>query len=310
MLRTRAIAALSAASIMLSGCQSFFVSELRRPGGYPGHLLDKRHIDSSESKSVQLLRAAMILSMASRMATQTVRDGKDADGFADYLAAASDELNYTASSLYKAGNKQPCDIKLTGSNESCRSYYVNFEADVPLLEARIVRLTLAALPENRAREFLEDVTKGDVLGAAWSAIRAAGEAASGLRRSAAVYRSNLELAAVLNSCKDFSQNTDTVGEAAQCFNLPMDQLFTDNRVKITGVVNESAFHSVMLLAETACARLPLNTDSDLEGRVKIRNAACQKARWSPALRPISIPTAAPPVAPTQPTQPTTSSSGG
>ena len=282
---------LAAASMLVSGCTTPIIKELRHPGGYPGHLLDKRMIDSSQSKSVQLLRAAMIVAMASRMATATIRDGSDGDAFAEYLAAASEELNFTASSLYAVDSTQPCAVNGAEAVAACPAYSVNFEADVPLLEARIVRLMLAALPENRAREFLEDVGKGDVMGAAWGAIRAATETANGLRRSAAVYRSNLELAAVLKGCA-FDQTTDTVKKAAStCFNLPENELFTDRRIEITGQVNRHAFHSIMLMARTACARLPLNTEGNLGEKATRRNALCADVVFRPANRPTAIPTA-------------------
>jgi len=157
------------ASFAVSGCQSVLVKEVRYTGGYPGYLLDKRMIDSSEVKSAQLLRAAMIVAMASRMATVSVREGADADAFVDYLAAATDEINYAASNLYDveteatktsgAATSVPCNVGPQGT-EDCNAYAVNFEADIPLLEARIVRLMLASLPEDRAREFLEDLASG------------------------------------------------------------------------------------------------------------------------------------------------------
>lgn len=286
-----AIAGLMGASLMLGGCQTAFVKEVRYPGGYPGYLLDKRTIDSSQAKSVQLLRAAMIVAMASRMATATIKDGKDADGFADYLAAATDEINYTAANIYKVkpAGTEPCKVGDAESAEPCRAYYINFESDIPLLEARVVRLMLAALPENRAREFLKDVAKGDVIGAAWSAIRTVAESADGLRRSAAVFRSNLELAAVLQPCgQKFDQRTDTVSKAAGCFALPEETLFSDKRVLLTQPVGENAFHSVMLIAQTACARLPLNSDGNITDKSKQRNEQCERVRFSPAYRPVKI----------------------
>lgn len=286
------VCAIACASLALTGCTKALIQEVRHPGGYPGSLLDERLIDASEQKSVQLLRAAVVIAMAARMATATIRDGKDADAFAGYLASATEELNYAASNLYPVGEEQeePCSVNSSSRDRRCRAYSVNFEADVPLLEARVIRLMLASLPENRAREFLQNVTKGDVLGAAWNAIRAFSEAAGGLRRSAAVFRSTLELSAVLKPCENFVEATDTVKEAAGCFQLPPDKLFAKERVKLTEKVLLGAFKAMLLLAETSCASLPLNSEGDLLSKAEVRNDACEKVRFEPAFRPTRLPT--------------------
>lgn len=304
-------------SLILGGCGPI-IKELRHPGGYPGSILDERLIDGSKQKSAQLLRAAIIIAMASRMATATIRDGKDADAFTDYLAAATEELNYAASNIYNVAEEPPCLVTSAVLNNHCRAYYVNFEADIPLLEGRIVRLMLAALPENRARAFLEDVTKGNVLGAAWSAIRAISDAAGGLRRSAAVFRSSLEIAAVLENCKGDPPRPSppeapvaptgssgslpkppidanmAVDRAAACFQLSTDQLFDKNKVTISRPVPEGALRAVLLLAETACARLPVNSEGDILEKATQRNKVCQRIRFAPQYRPIRVPAPEPP----------------
>ena len=97
------VAFLSSVSLVASGCTPI-AQELRNPGGYPGYVLDRHMFDASRSKEMHLLRAAIILAMASRMGTATVRDGAEADSFATYLAAASDELNYAAANVYGTGS--------------------------------------------------------------------------------------------------------------------------------------------------------------------------------------------------------------
>lgn len=285
----RAILSTAAVGLVLSGCQAAITSEVRHPGGYPGSLLDKRMIDTSKSKQAQLLRAAMIVTMASRMATATIRDGKDADAFVDYLAASTQEINYAAANIYSVSGNPPCRV---GSAEPavaapCYGYWVNFEADMPLLEGRIVRLMVASLPEDRAKRFLEDVAKGDVLGAAWSGIRTLAVATNGLRHSAAVFRANIELSAALGRPDCYNQETDTILTAAgACYSLPAEQLFTDKRVILTGGVPRNAFDSLLMIARTSCARLPLNTDGGSAASVRRRNGQCDLIRFEPTARPI------------------------
>lgn len=299
--------------VVTSGCKTAVLREVRYPGGYPGYILDKRTIDASENKPVQILRAAMIVAMISRMATSTIRDGKDADGFADYLAAASDEINYAASHIY--GGTDVIDCAIDGDEyDNCNASPINLEADIPLIEARITRLVLAALPENRVRKFLQDAAKGNVLGAAWNAVRAVAQSTDGLRRSAAVFRSNLELAAMINRCPvedekegalkerqkeepleerqkedpqkppEYNPKKDTVLAAAKCFNLDDKTLMSDHMIKIDKDINKNTYHSVFLIARTSCVRLPLNTD-ELVDSIERRKKLCERIRFVPRHRP-------------------------
>ena len=278
---------------LLSACTTPIVKEVRYPGGYPGHLLDKRTFDASNSKSVQLLRATIIVAMAARMATATIRDGKDADAFADYLVAATTELNHSAANIYPSNNVAPCQMRVDAPGQTaCAAYYANFEADMPLVETRVVRLILAALPENRARAFLEDVAKGDVLSASWRALRALAEVAGGLHRSAAVYRSGLEVAAAMKcTSTDYVQDTDTVKKAAACLGLPEEDLFDDEPTLMGSLkVREDAFHALLLIASTSCARLPLNTDQPIATAVSTRNSLCSQISFQPKVRSNQVPT--------------------
>jgi len=176
-----------------------------------------------------------------------------------------------------------------GATAPCRSYFVNFEADLPILENRIVRLMVASLPEDRAKEFLEDVAQGDVLGAAWSGIRAAAVSGAGLRNAAAVFRSNIELAAALTpGCAAYKQSASTVKTAAEdCFSLPPDKLFTDKRIVVDGLVPKNAFESVLLIARSSCARLPMDTENGVTTGQGRRNTQCASIAFSPEYRPTS-----------------------
>jgi hypothetical protein len=286
--------ALASTALLLTSC-SPILREVRHPGGYPGYLLDKRTFDASRSKKLQLLRTSIILAMAARMGTATIRDGKEADAFADYLTAATDEINYAAANVYGAipaggiAIVPPCRVGVMANNPTnCQGYYALFESDMPMIEARITRVMLAALPEDRVRKFIGDVAKGNVLSAAWSAIKAVGEATGGLHRSAGVYRTGLEaVAANVADCEGktdtFAEDTQTVHHAAECMGLSHNSLF-DNDSQIPSdkpnlEVKIDALTAMLLLVQTSCARLPVVTDSGkTSDRVKARGDVCEKIR--------------------------------
>ncbi len=339
----------------MTGCGPI-LREVRHPGGYPGYLLDKRTFDASRSKQLQLFRAALIMAMAARMGTATIRDGKDADAFVDYLVASADEINYTAANIYPVqppwvgslpppGIDLPCavtnrsnPISPTSAKQAEQSaveasapaipcaggYYSLFESDMPMMEARILRLMLAALPEDRVRSFLQDVQKGNILSAGWNAIKAAAETTGGLHRATGVYRSGLELvAANMNVCRPESdvdkrrrekakeaditavfaitnQEKSTVWNAAECLGLPHDQLLGDSNEAVGGdlgsTVSRTTFHAIMRIARTACVRLQINSDAvpidKIDQRFLERMERCRVVAFDPRLRPgIIIPPA-------------------
>lgn len=280
-------------SLLLTSCAPV-LHEVRSPGGYTGYVMDQRLFDASRSKQMQLLRSAVLLAMVSRMATTTVRDGKDANAFADYLAAASDELNYAAADLYEAEPGETCGLRPDADAAiACHSYYANFEADIPLVEARIVRLMLAALPEGQARKFLNDLKNGNLLGASLTAIRAAADMTSGLHRSAGVYRSGLELLASTACAQGkFNDATDSVWAAVECLGLSHEKFGNSpNELKGEALhlpVKRDAFHALMLIARSSCLRMPISTDSEAEAELKHRKEACESVQFKPAYRPGSV----------------------
>lgn len=314
----RIIALAASASLLVTGCTPI-AQELRNSGGYPGYLLDRHMFDASRSKEIHLLRAAIILSMAARMATATVRDGAEADAFAAYLAASSDELNHAAADLYSWGPNEadgPCPLRADAQAlQPCRSYYALFESDMPILEARIIRLMLAALPESRGRQFLASATKGDVLAASFAAIRGAYETASGLHRSAAVYRTGLEILAS-SACKAaFNPKTDNIWAAVDCLGLSHDSIkhvpgeLSGEQMRFE--VSRDAFHALMLIARTSCAKLPLSSEPNIDDELSKREDACKRVTFDPKPRDetVGINTAdrraAPATRPARPTSPAT-----
>ena len=299
----------------LSGCQTILTKEFRHSGGYVGYQLDKRTFDASESKKLQLLRANMIMAMAARLGADTVQNGEDATAFAQYLQATANEINYTAANIYKIGVKEPCTIS-EGSrspNPECNGYYVNFEADLPLVNARMLRLVLAALPSEHASDFLDDAASGDVLGAAFNALRVAGDSAESVHRVAAVYRSTLEIVAsgqktdktesrrinnipydcaILGETElqnEYVEKVSTVADAAKCLgHTELIWVPNPNELKkrdINPDVKEGAFHALMRIAKTSCISLPLSNSNELATIITAREETCESVKFEPKKRP-------------------------
>ncbi|MET3711142.1 hypothetical protein ABIC65_001844 [Sphingomonas trueperi] len=287
------------AALMAGGC-SMIVKETRHSGGYPGHLLDQRTFDASYSKRLQLFRATLILAMAADMGRTTV-SGQDADGFAQLLSAAASEINYAAADLFanEAGGSvcstvnalPPGDLK---NDIGCAGFYENFESNLPLIEARIIKVMLAALPTAKVRKFLEDAKGGNVMGAAWSALGAMSEAVSGLHVSFARYRTGIEIvAASLAQCKGggtFDAKEQTVVDAAACLGLSPHDLFSPGalhgRNLAKGTVQPRAFLVVMRGIAADCVALNFSgKGTDLVASQNIRKRACNTIGFAPKPRP-------------------------
>lgn len=302
--------------LMTSGCGAI-MRDIRYPGGYPGYLLDRHSYNASTSKELILLRATIILAMAARMGQATVR-GEDANAFSQYLASSAREINYAAADLYSVESSAngPCEVQLTPKpapstrpplpsgqvikqkSEDCAAYRSNFESELPLLEAQLVKTVVAALPADKAREFLSAVVKGDIMGAAFKALGAFKTVAAGLHYANGSYRSGLEIVASQDArCASKFLNDGnrfTVRTAETCLGLPTDSIFarTDKTEIQVNQVDPSAFHALMLIANSACTALPYLADSSkagsdrLEG-IEIREKACGAIWFQPKGRPLT-----------------------
>lgn len=312
----------------LSGCQTLLTQEFRYSGGNIGYALDKRTFDASESKQLQLLRATMIMSMAARLGADTVKNGDDAAAFAQYLQATADEINYTAANIYPspAGTAdlfpdamvgEPClVVDVSRSNKNCRGYYVNFESDLPLINARMLRLVLAALPDEHAANFLDNAISGDVLGAAFDALRVAADAAESIHRVAAVYRTTIEIvgSGQVNSSLDcakipadftstnglykyvedpgYEEKDGSVSDASRCIGHT-ELVGLNNRYELLGkkvnpTVHEDGFKALMTIARASCVSLPLANTTNLQDVAGVRNEICKTIAFFPRQRPETI----------------------
>lgn len=351
----------SASLVVTSGC-STIRDELRYPGGAPGRLLDERTFDASQSKHLALLRATVALAITARIGEASVAT-EDADVFARQLAEASNEINFAAVDagfIYfdkktgadaedneegeDAEGLKTCSIrkgklrdeKLTNFlgvktyaeiDAECAGYFVNFEANLARIEARTIRAMLTALPADKARKFLEDLTKGDLLAALWSLTGSFSDLAAAFHRGAGVYRAGIEnVAASTPGCDQsepegarfnhtYKQKRDTVLAAAACLGLSQEYLFDKEDIGANALPNQidpRAFLALFRIARTSCVALPLinaptEDDRFLEAR-KARRDACRFVEFNPKPRPDKItiteePAVAPPPPPAPPVVP-------
>lgn len=290
-------------SLLIStGCTPI-LKEVRYTGGYPGYILDQRTFDASASKQLVLLRSALILAMAAEMSRLTVR-GDDGDAFSSHLAAATKEINFAAADVYDTKTDGTGNVCITArpDDKNCSGFYANFEGGIPLLEQRILKVMLAALPTDKARKFLDDASRGNILGAAWSAVRTVAKGAGGLHFAFGRYRSGLEIVAeqMGTRCKGpkFDPASMTVIEAAECLGLSQSDLFgspereatrQDLRGDKNGLVQKGAFLALMRTVAAACVDLPYSGDvATIAASRNIRGNNCNHIGFEPTARPYRV----------------------
>ncbi|MDF7774609.1 hypothetical protein P1X14_05065 [Sphingomonas sp. AOB5] len=315
------VGSVAALSLLSTTSCTAILKEVRYPGGYPAYVLDKRTFNASGSKQMILLRATLILGLAAEMSRVTV-NGEDADAFAKHLKNATDEINYAAADVYSVGDRAPCSTTddSIGPDNDCKGFYENFDANLPLIEGRLIRVMLAVLPTDQARKFLDDASKGNILGAALNAFRTVMKAAGGLHVGAARYRTGLEVVAGQMGDKCYSGrafeagNLTTVIEAAACIGLSQDNIFAksppDQRSKLAVPVLPAAFIMLMRGVAAACVALPYGgSEKAVNDSRKVREEACGAIRFNPTGRPTTMeeqedgdpdPTATPTPTPTPP----------
>lgn len=288
--------------LISTGCTPI-LKEVRYAGGYPGYILDKRTFDASASKQLALLRATLILAMAAEMSRATVR-GDDGDAFSNHLAAAAKEINFAAADVYNTRTDGTGNVCVTAQDEdrNCSGFYANFEGDIPLIEQRILKVMLAALPTEKARKFLDDASQGNILGAAWGAVGAVAKGAGGLHFAFGRYRSGLEIVAeqMGSKCRgsSFDPTNMTVIEAADCLGLSQSDLFSNPEHEATrddlrgnkqGLVQRGAFLALMRTVATACVDLPYSGDvATIANSRNVRGDRCNDIGFEPKARPYRI----------------------
>lgn len=205
-----------------------------------------------------------------------------------------------------ANNKTFVENPYIQQDAKCAGFFVNFEANIARIESRIVRAILTSLPSDRAREFLEDLTSGNLLGALWSLARTVGDIANAFHRGAGVYRAGLEnVTATTIACDwddsysgdrgDYRQDLDTVLKASACLGLSLDSLFDDDDIEANKLADEvppEAFMALARISRTACVSLPILTSATSNTRNEedreARASLCRVVRFNPKSRPDQI----------------------
>lgn len=323
MKRRLAAAVLAGSLVFNAGCGAIR-NDLRHPGGYPGRQMDKRTFDASQSKQLQLLRATLVIAIAARIGEQSVSP-EDADVFARQLAEAAREVNYAAADAgFGDGDNPTCAIGSGFSDanspgwgvrsdyepdnvEECAGYYVNFESHVTRIEGRVIRAMLTSLPTDKARAFLNDLGKGDMLSALWRLSQSFTDLASAFHNAAGVYRSGTETMAALmdKPCvgdpsyagptpAGFDEEWGTVLHAAQCLGLSRSNLFDADTAMADSFpvkLPPRGFHALFRIARTACVALPLQNSTEFDFVVQSRRdrqKSCEIIRFSPQMRPLDV----------------------
>ncbi len=292
-----------AALLATAGCQAV-TQGLRHPGGYAGYKMDEKFLDARAGKQAQLLRAAIIVSLASRVGMASVRDGRDGDAFVKYQQNAVDQLNFMAGEVYQhdlnpapAGGAPTAAVLCPSLRDpagawlaagSCDAFAANFEAYLPQLEYKIGRLVIAALPQRQAAKFIEASGSGDIMAAAFGALRLAAASLDGVHRGAAAYRSALEVEA-LAACPA-TKTIDTVDDAVDCLGLERTSLrHPKGPPALPRDIPPVAFDPLLGLARNACRSLPLDLADEGSSakpaeKAKERAVACAGIKFEPKLR--------------------------
>jgi hypothetical protein len=189
-----------------------------------------------------------------------------------------------------AADAQPQAPAETPDSASCFTYAVNFESDVPMIERRLFRLAMAGLPQQQAKQFLDQVTKGNALGAVIAAFNFSVKALDGLHSGAAVERTGLEIVAgQYRPCANADHST--VADAASCLGLPLNQLIVgkqDGRSDYVKEVPPAAFRALMRNIRDSCRMVPLGLQGDeSESLDAVRNrriALCDQIEFIPRSR--------------------------
>lgn len=239
-----------------------------------------------------------------------VADAKRAAADAQRAAAtAHDAADSVRSMLKDATPPAVAAAAASGATDrQCHGYYVNFEADVPLIEFRMMRLLFATLPRDHIRKFAEDIQKGNFMGSAWNAVKIVFVGVKGLHTASGTYRSGQEVfvanfkqcsgrGTFANSEAGFNSGYDesqwTVKSAVACLGLSPDDLLAPDPDEIAvnelpRRISERSFDAVMEIARTSCVRLPIGTaDNSTDELAKARErraGLCAKLQWRPQAR--------------------------
>lgn len=267
---------------MLTGCETIkglVKSDLYHDGGIAGEKLDK-HFFNAKSGNDQLLRAVTIVALASRVAVGTLKDGDDSNAFISRLRAASTEINYLGGDLFGRGDPAFVHCPQRSTQTNCDTRAALFESNLPQLEYKIGRLTIAALPQKAAVEFADAAVNGNVLSSAWKFLKLAAASLDGGHRGAAAYRSTLEVLSIY--CPKLANGAEKDRHACTGVNG------ADRTIELAETVadeDDARFYALFDLMRTSCKLLPINLQVENGGSVlDARADDCDDLQWKPRAR--------------------------
>jgi len=187
--------------------------------------------------------------------------------------------------------------------QDCGGYFVNFEADVPLIEYPLINLILGVLPRDQLKDFADDLEKGNLLGGAFGLLKVIFVGVKGLHTAAGTYRTGQEALIAnlptekgcsrLATRRTFVEEADTVKQAVACLGLDANSLFGPHLYELKGdnlpmQISEHTFEALMFVARTSCVRLPIgsgdNTIQDVQRFREQRSLLCAKIIFKPERR--------------------------
>jgi len=243
-------------------------------------------LDATSSKEAQLLRATIIVALASRMAVGTLRDGEDADQFIRRVQSVNREINYLGGDIFgpEAVGEKRCDAL---ENAYCDSRSVFFESNLPQLEYKVVRMLIAALPQKEATKFAAQATAGNVWSAAHKFVKLGFRGADGAHRGAAAFRSSTEILAKATK----QPGCDTIADPRACLGLgdedPLTLVAKPEKLQLIDI-DKNLITIYFEMIRTSCSLLPLSLESSEEESRAVRIEACNNLEFKPKKRIMTL----------------------
>ncbi len=244
--------------------------------------------DQFETDARSARDSAQVAQANAAIAQAAATSAADSAGKIENMLAGQ-PANDTKDDAKEAPTTMPDDSPDTGG---CLSYRVNFETDLPMIEKRLFRLAMAALPQKQAKQFLDQVTSGNLVSAVSAAFSFSVKTLDGLHSGAATHRTGLEVLArnsvECNKAK-YSKN-ETVSQFLECLGLNDDKLFIgkqDNQNSYYTGIQPAAFMALMRNLRDSCRMIPISID-DPTGNLNAVRAeridTCNKIEFLPRSR--------------------------
>lgn len=252
---------------------------------------DDNSLQQMQSAATEASNAASnALASASRAEAAALEAENSAQSAATVVRQAQAAAQVPAPASSPTPDALPTLKTLDKQEAGCLTYRANFESDLPIIEKKIFRLTVLALPQGAAKRFLSTLKSGNVLSAAIDGARLVFAAADGLHSAAAVQRTGLEVQSGLKSGSECG-NSDSIDDlAAKCLGLSMGKIFTPDKVSnLSQRVPDVYFKAVFANVQASCMMIHIDAASafnnkDLINKQNDRIKQCNKIKFKPRAR--------------------------